>query len=88
MDAGEAPARGAAVRIVRGLRNLIRGEDRARLSWERVVEAAGDRAVEWFELELPDEAAARETTLTVTVTDLLDGQRASASRTLTPGCGR
>lgn len=34
-----------------------------------------------------DEAAARETTLTVTVTDLADGQSASARRTLAPACG-
>ena len=88
VDEGEAPARNAAVRILRGLRNLVLGQDRTELSWERVIELGdADRAVEWFELELPDQGAQGQRTFTVTVTDLADGQSAQALRTLEPRCG-
>lgn len=88
VDAGEAPARSAAVRILRGLRNLVLGQDRAQLSWERVIELRdADRAVEWFEVELPGADAPGQRTFTVTVTDLADGESAEVSRTLAASCG-
>lgn len=87
IETTEAPATSTAVRLLRGLRNLVDRPTEGTLSYERVVPVQDDRVVEWFELRLPPDHP-REVRVRVRVTDLTAGDAvASAERVLlADGC--
>lgn len=70
VSTGEAPVDNLAVRLLRGIRDLFRDAPTGRLSYERTVVPDGDRSVEWFEVEIPEDAG-EEVELTIEVTDLI-----------------
>ena len=81
LSAEEAPATSFAVRILRGLRNLVDAPEASTLAYERVVEVEGPRAVEWFQVELGEDLP-DEVELRVSVRDMVAGAEATAVRTL------
>lgn len=81
LSAGEAPATSFAVRILRGLRNMVDAPGESALAYERVVAVEGPRAVEWFQVELGEDLP-DEVELRVRVRDMAAGAEATAVRTL------
>lgn len=81
LSAGEAPATSFAVRILRGLRNLVDAPGESALAYERVVKVEGPRAVEWFQVDLGEDLP-DEVELRVRVRDLAAGAEATTVRTL------
>ncbi|MBI4544543.1 MAG: hypothetical protein HY703_05050, partial [Gemmatimonadetes bacterium] len=89
VNAGRAPGENVILRVLSlwGLHDPVRREPDAKLSFERELAVTGDRAVDWFELLLP-ELGARGADFAVSVTDLATGETARATRTLRPdACG-
>jgi GWxTD domain-containing protein len=76
---GEVPATSFTVRLLRGLRDLLDAPAEGSLSYGRVAETDGRRAVEWFQVELGEDLP-EEVVLQVRVRDLIAGTEATSSR--------
>lgn len=88
VETGEEGEPGVVARILREVANLFRDEEAGTVSFEREVELGPDeRAVEWFRLEVPEEAG-EEVEVDVTVTDLVTGEATAARRTVRAGACR
>ena len=87
IETGEGAPRNIAVKLLRGVRDLVTDREQGKLSFVREIASSDGNAVEYFDLELPPEMP-KDPVITITVTDLDSGERVVGSRKLGTGkCG-